>query len=87
MRDPQELIGRADVDDLDAVLAMVNRDPDAAQTTVASDLRRHFTWDYELARQPLARLYEKAKAPQWNASDLPWDTEVDQERTALAKRR
>jgi len=31
----------------------------------------------------LDRLYEKAKRSQWNATtDLPWDTEVDQERQA-----
>jgi hypothetical protein len=44
-----------------------------------------FTWDYERSRAPLVRLYEKAKGAQWQASDLPWDTEVDQERTALAE--
>jgi len=42
-----------------------------------------FTWDYERSRPPLSRLYEKAKASQWNATtDLPWDTDVDPEKMA-----
>ena len=41
-----------------------------------------FTWDYSLARPPLRKLYEKAKTGQWNATtDLPWDTDVDIEKT------
>jgi len=38
-----------------------------------------FTWDYERSRERLGKLYEKAKTSQWNANDLPWHTEVDQE--------
>jgi hypothetical protein len=40
-----------------------------------------FTWDYEKGHRPaLNRLYEKAKTSQWNGeTDLPWDTDVDQE--------
>jgi hypothetical protein len=37
-----------------------------------------FTWDYERTRAALSKLYEKAKTSQWNASDLPWDTPVNQ---------
>ena len=44
-----------------------------------------FTWDYERANQPLARLYERAKKAQWDAADLPWEIEVDQERLAAAE--
>jgi len=37
-----------------------------------------FTWDYERSRPALAKLYEKAKTSQWNAStQLDWSTEVD----------
>ena len=38
------------------------------------------------ARRPaLNRLYEKAKTSQWNGeTDLPWDTEVDQEAVVIA---
>ena len=40
-----------------------------------------FTWDYEKGARPaLNKLYEKAKHSMWNGeTDLPWDTEVDQE--------
>jgi hypothetical protein len=49
--------------------------------TSAGDIA--FTWDYDRTRSGLAKLYEKAKTSQWNGStDLPWDTDVDQERMA-----
>ena len=37
-----------------------------------------------LRAQPpaLGKLYEKAKKSQWNANDLPWEIEVDQEKVA-----
>jgi len=42
-----------------------------------------FTWDYERSRTPLVKLYEKAKASQWNAStDLDWSIDVDPEKVA-----
>ena len=41
-----------------------------------------FTWDYSRSRPALVKLYDKAKTSQWNADDLPWDTEVDQEEVA-----
>ena len=41
-----------------------------------------FTWDYERSRPALGKLYEKAKKSQWNANDLPWEIEVDQEKVA-----
>ena len=34
------------------------------------------------AAPALGKLYEKAKTSQWNANDLPWDIEVDQEEVA-----
>ena len=45
-----------------------------------------FTDDYTKGARPgLNRLYEKAKAAQWNAeTDLPWHIEVDQEAVASA---
>jgi hypothetical protein len=44
-----------------------------------------FTWNYDLERPQLRKLYEKAKTGQWNAStDLPWATEVDPERVVAA---
>ncbi len=82
----EALIGRADVDDLEAILSITNRDVDALAHAVADDADALFTWDYEKGkRAALNRLYEKAKTAQWNAeTDLPWDTEVDQEAVVLA---
>jgi hypothetical protein len=52
---------------------------------VASAGEIAFTWDYDRSRSGLSKLYEKAKTSQWNgATDLPWDTDVDQERMAAA---
>jgi hypothetical protein len=77
----EELIGRADVNDLEAILAVSNQDVDEAIHTVADNADAIFTWDYEKGQRPaLNRLYEKAKSSQWNGeTDLPWDTDVDQE--------
>ncbi|MCZ7630376.1 MAG: ferritin-like domain-containing protein [Microthrixaceae bacterium] len=45
-----------------------------------------FTWDYDKGAKPaLEKLYEKAKVSMWNGeTDLPWDTEVDQEAVVIA---
>jgi hypothetical protein len=75
-----ELIGRADVNDLEAILSVSNTDVDKAIHAVQDNADAIFTWDYEKGERPaLNRLYEKAKRSQWNGeTDLPWDTEVDQ---------
>ena len=46
-----------------------------------------FTWDYEKGARPqLSRLYEKAKTSMWNAAtDIAWETEVDQEALAISQ--
>ena len=76
-----DLIGRADINDLDAILAAVNTDTDAAAHAVTDNADAIFTWDYEKGARPaLNKLYEKAKTAQWNGqTDLPWDTNVDLE--------
>jgi hypothetical protein len=58
-----------------------NQDVAEAIHTVADNADAIFTWDYEKGQRPaLNRLYEKAKSSQWNGeTDLPWDTDVDQE--------
>jgi hypothetical protein len=85
MSSTEEIIGRADVNDVDAILAVSNTDVDAVEHVVADNADALFTWDYTLARPALRKLYEKAKTGQWNASaDLPWDTEVDQEAIVIA---
>src|SRR5256885_5532107 len=82
----EDLIGRTDINDLEAILSVTNSDRDAVISTVKSEFDTIFTWDYEKGARPkLNRLYEKAKTAMWNGeTDLPWDTEVDQERVVLA---
>jgi hypothetical protein len=83
MRDERDLLDRDEVDDLDAILA-VRGDPNEIIHLVQDNADALFTWDYERCRQPLSKLYEKAKRSQWNATtDLPWDTDVDQEKLAM----
>jgi hypothetical protein len=80
-----DLIGREDVNDLEAILAVTNTDVDAIVHTVESNGDAIFTWDYERSRPALGKLYERAKKSQWNGqTDLPWDTDVDQEHVVLA---
>ena len=77
-RDNEEILGRAELDDLEAILAVTNTDVDEVIHAVKDNADALFTWDYSLARPQLRKLYEKGKTGQWNAStDLPWDTEVD----------
>jgi hypothetical protein len=81
----EDLIGRTDVNDLEAILAVTNTDVDAVEHAVKDNADALFTWDYERSRPALGKLYEKAKRGQWNGeTDLPWEIEVDQEKVALA---
>ncbi len=86
MSSTEDLIGRDDLDDLESILAITNTDVEASIHTVADNADAIFTWDYEKGARPaLNKLYEKAKASQWNGeTDLPWETEVDQEAVVLA---
>ncbi len=76
-----EILGRGAVDDLEAILSVSNTDVEEAIHAVEDNADAIFTWDYEKgARPPLEKLYEKAKNAMWNGTtDLPWDTDVDQE--------
>ena len=82
----ESLIGRKEIDDVDAILAISNTDVDAVVHAVRSNSDAIFTWDYERTRSALSKLYEKAKTSQWNADDLPWDTVVDQAAVVEANR-
>jgi hypothetical protein len=85
MSSTEELIGRADVNDVEAILAITNTDVDEVTHVVTNNADTIFTWDYSLARPALRKLYEKAKTGQWNATlDLPWETPVDQEAIVVA---
>jgi hypothetical protein len=84
MATDEQLLGRTDVDDLDAILAMSNSDVDAVIHSVLDNAPTIFTWDYEKGARPaLNKLYEKAKGSQWNGeTDLDWSIEVDIEHFA-----
>jgi hypothetical protein len=86
MRDTADIIGRDDINDLEAILSVVNTDTDEGLHAVHSVYDTIFTWDYEKGQRPkLEKLYEKAKKTQWNGqTDLPWETEVDQEQLVVA---
>jgi hypothetical protein len=78
----EELIGRGELDDLDSILAITNRDVDEVAHSVPAQADATFTFDYERSRPALGKLYEKAKSSQWKADDLPWHIDVDQEKVA-----
>jgi P-aminobenzoate N-oxygenase AurF len=79
-----DMIGRTDVNDIEAILAITNTDDETVPHVVADHSDAIFTWDYSLARPALRKLYEKAKTGQWNGeTDLPWETPVDLEAVAV----
>jgi len=79
MASDQEILGRADVNDLEAILAVSNTDVNEVIHAVKDNADAIFTWDYEKGARPaLNKLYEKAKHSQWNGeTDLDWSIEVD----------
>jgi len=84
-KDTKDILGRDDVNDIEAILNITNTDVDEVIHAVRDDSEALFTWDYSLARPNLRRLYEKAKTGQWNGTtDLPWETPVDVEATIAA---
>jgi hypothetical protein len=81
-----ELIGRENIDDLEAVLSVVGHYDVEGYHRVDDNCPAEFTWDYQKGAKPkLDKLYEKAKKAQWNAqTDLDWSIEVDQEQVVIA---
>jgi hypothetical protein len=81
----EQLIGREDLNDLEAILSVANTDRDEVIHAVEDNADAIFTWDYEKGERPaLNKLYEKAKTSQWNGeTDLPWDTVVNQEEVVM----
>jgi len=70
----ENLIGRADIHDLEAILAVTNTGRDEVISVVADNSDAIFTWDYE-----------KAKVSMWNGeTDLDWSIDVDQERVVIS---
>jgi hypothetical protein len=83
----EEIIGRAEINDIEAILAIPSADPNEVEHVVKNNADSIFSWDYSLQRPALRKLYEKAKTGQWNATtDLPWDTDVDPEKVAEEER-
>jgi hypothetical protein len=81
MSSTEEILGREEMNDIEAILSVTNTDLDEVEHVVQNNADSIFTWDYSLARPALRKLYEKAKTGQWNATtDVPWDTDVDLER-------
>ena len=79
-RTTEEITGRTDVNDVDAILVPYR---DEVEHLVEQGGPTRYTWDYELKRPQLTALYEKAKTSQWNVTtDLDWSTDVDQEHMA-----
>jgi hypothetical protein len=76
-----ELIGRDNINDFEEIFQVVGREEENGRHLVPDHCPAEFTWDYEKGARPkLDKLYEKAKNAQWNgATDLAWDTNVDQE--------
>ena len=75
---------RGDVNDVESIMALTNRDMEAELSSVQSSYDAIFTWDYRKAERPaLNKLYEKAKGSQWDGEkDLDWSIVVDEEKTA-----
>lgn len=82
----RDIIGRDEIDDFEAILSVVGVEDASGQHDVHNEYDTTFTWDYQKGSRPkLNKLYEKAKNSQWNGeTDLPWDTEVDQEALVVA---
>ncbi len=81
----EAIIGRKEIDDVDAILAVPLVDPNEIEHILKNNCDSIFTWNYDNARPQLHKLYEKAKTGQWNGTtDLPWETEVDVEAVIAA---
>ena len=81
----RSIIGRDQINDVEAILSTPMVDPDEVLHVVKNEADSIFTWDYSLARPQLRKLYEKAKVGQWNATtDIPWETDVDVEKSIAA---
>ena len=82
MRTNEEILGRVDLNDPDAILSVTTLDETDVVHAVADNAEAIFTWNYEKGERPaLNKLYEKAKTSQWNGqTDLDWSIEVDVEK-------
>ena len=87
MRSTAEIIGRDDINDLEAIMAVYNTDVDEELHTVHSKYDTVFTWDYD--KEVTARSWTSStKKPRRRSGtprpSLPWETDVDQEAIVVA---
>jgi hypothetical protein len=75
---------QGNVNDVEAIMALTNRDMTSELSLVQSNFDSLFTWDYSKGKRPaLNKLYEKAKSSQWDGEkDLDWSIDVDPEKVA-----
>ena len=73
-RTTADILGREDINDLEAIMEVSNTDSTELIHAVSDNADAIFTWDYEKGARPaLNKLYEKAKTAQWNGeTDLDW---------------
>ena len=64
----EALIGRSEINDLEAILSVVSPSDGEPEHHVPSTFDTLFTWNYERSHAPMSRLYEKAKNSQWNGA-------------------
>jgi len=85
-RNDADILGRADINDLEAIMEVSNTDTNELIHSVSDNADAIFTWDYEKGARPaLNKLYEKAKTSQWNGeTDLDWSIEVDPTKVLMA---
>ena len=84
-RPTEQIIDRADINDIEAILNVTNVDADEVEHAVKDNADAIFTWDYSLTRPQLRKLYEKAKTSQWNGTtDLDWGTAVEIDKVVAA---
>ncbi len=83
MRSNEEIVGRVDLDDPEAILSVTTLDETDVVHIVKDNADTIFTWNYDKGeRTALDKLYEKAKTSQWNGqTDLPWELDVDVEKS------
>jgi len=85
-RNDADILGRADINYLEAIMEVSNTDTNELIHSVSDNADAIFTWDYEKGARPaLNKLYEKAKTSQWNGeTDLDWSIEVDPTKVLMA---
>ncbi len=56
----KEIIGRDDINDVEAILAITNTDVNEIEHVVKNNCDSVVSWDYSKSRPALLKLYEKA---------------------------